>query len=61
MKTIQALFQEAQLAQAAYADFSILGRTTQDALLIVNGGKFTEAATAAFVARYEVVNPCKAY
>lgn len=48
MSTIQGLFQQAQLAQAAYADFST-GLSTQKALIDPNtGASFTDAQATTF-------------
>jgi len=56
MSTIQELFQQAQLAEAAYADFSqarsLLAALTDDQ----TGGTFSTAQATAFAARYQVVS-----
>lgn len=53
MSTIQNLFQQAQLAEAAYADFSVLGVSTKDALI---AEKFSPAQATAFVAEWQVID-----
>jgi len=57
MSTIQELFQQAQLAEAAYTDFSNSGVSTMDALQDTkNGGTFSAAQATAFANRYQVVS-----
>lgn len=53
MSTIQSLFQQAQLAEAAYADFSVPGVSTKDALV---AEKFSPAQAATFLTQWEVVD-----
>jgi|CXWL01.1.fsa_nt_gi hypothetical protein len=55
MSTIQNLFQQAQLAEAAYADFSDPTKTIFDALTTGNG-KFSQAQATAFINEWEVVS-----
>lgn len=55
MSTIQNLFQQAQLAEAAYADFSDPTKTFFDALT-TGDGAFSSAQAAAFVTDWSVVN-----
>jgi Ca2+-binding RTX toxin-like protein len=56
MNTIQTLFQQAQLAEAAYANFS-LARPLQTALTNkATGGNFSAAQAAEFAARYQVIS-----
>ncbi len=57
MNTITSLFQQAQLAEAAYADFTNnmndpVGALTNASL----GGKFSQAQAAAFTADWSVVD-----
>jgi hypothetical protein len=57
MNSITNLFQQAQLAEAAYADFSAPGVSTIDALKDKNnGGGFSIAQADAFTAQWEVVD-----
>lgn len=57
MTTIQELFQQAQLAEAAYADFSDPNVSIIAALQNTNnGGSFTEAQATEFVKHWKVVN-----
>lgn len=57
MNTIQNLFEQAQLAEAAYANFSVANVSTKDALQDTNnGGNFSSAQATAFVAQWTVVN-----
>jgi len=57
MSMIQDLFQQAQLAEAAYADFSNPNVSTANALQDANnGGSFSEAQAATFVADWSVVS-----
>ena len=55
MNTIQDLFQQAQLAEAAYADFSDPTKTTFDALTTGNS-KFSAGQAATFLTQWEVVD-----
>jgi hypothetical protein len=48
MSTIQNLFQQAQLAEAAYADFSDPTKTIFDALT-TGDGKFSQAQATTFL------------
>lgn len=57
MNTIQTLFQQAQLAEAAYVDFTNYLDNPVAALTNPNlGGKFSESQATAFATRYQVVN-----
>jgi len=53
MSTIQNLFQQAQLAEAAYADFSNPNITAEQALI---NGKFSPTQANDFVAHWQVVS-----
>ena len=53
MNTLNDLFQRAQLAEAAYADFTVPGVSTKDALIAEN---FALAQADAFVAEWTVVH-----
>jgi hypothetical protein len=53
MSTIQALFQQAQLAEAAYANFSAYIEDPKAALI---AGEFSAAQAAAFVEQWTVVH-----
>lgn len=53
MNTIQNLFQQAQLAEAAYADFSVPGVSTKDALIAEN---FSVTQATVFVNHWQVIN-----
>lgn len=60
MNTIQDLFQQAQLAQAAYANFAGMNvSTTTQAIedaLTTGGSNFSVTQATAFAARYQVVS-----
>jgi hypothetical protein len=59
MNTIQNLFQQAQLAEAAYTNLtSAIGNQTafKQALDVANGGSFSPAQAAAFVTDWRVVD-----
>ena len=57
MSNIQGLFEQAQLAEAAYANFSIAGVSTKDALQDTeNGGSFSATQAAEFVLHWRVVD-----
>lgn len=53
MTSTQDMFQQAQLAEAAYADFSKVTTSTKQAL--INAG-FSDAQATAFVAEWEVID-----
>jgi len=54
MSTIQDLFQQAQLAEAAYADF--IGNANPIDALTTGDGKFSQAQATAFLTQWEVVD-----
>ena len=47
------LFQQAQLAEAAYADFSVSTISTKQALI---NAKFSDAQATAFIATWQVID-----
>lgn len=53
MSTIQNLFQQAQLAEAAYANFQAPNTSPEQALRNLG---FSQSQASAFVQRYQVVN-----
>lgn len=57
MNTIQDLFQQAQLAEAAYANFSDPNVSTIAALQDTkNGGSFSQTQATDFVTHWKVIN-----